>query len=122
MENSKAIQILEALAKGIDPITAEVMPDNHCLQHPDIIRSLFLAIQAMKDNKSKVSKDGRVKDRRLNEGTKWTEEEDLQLKDAFQENSSISNLAKIHQRSYGAIKARLVKHGLIKLDSGDDQS
>ena len=120
MENSKAIQILEALSNGIDPITAEVMPENHCLQHPDVIRSLFLAIQVMKmkDIKGKAIND---KARRLNEGVKWTEEEDLQLTNGFQRNISISDLAKTHERSYGAIRARLIKHGLIS-DPVDKQS
>jgi hypothetical protein len=116
MENSKATQILEALANGIDPISGEVLPSEHFLQHPDIIRSLFLASQVMK---GKITK---IKGHRLNEGARWTNEEDEQVKNEFQNNIPVAEIAKAHQRSYGAIRSRLIRHGLIDKDAYGEQS
>ena len=47
-------------------------------------------------------------------GARWSEEEDDSLDLEFSSGMSISEIAKKHERSYGAIKARLIKHGLIE--------
>lgn len=47
-------------------------------------------------------------------GASWTEEEDKQLDDEFCSNMKISEIARIHDRTNGAIRARLKKHGLIE--------
>ncbi len=46
-------------------------------------------------------------------GTAWTEEEDKRLDEEFLSGMDIAQMAKIHDRTYGAICARLKKHGLI---------
>ena len=47
-------------------------------------------------------------------GASWSEEEDKQLDEEFKGGMKISEMAKIHNRSNGAICARLRKHGLIE--------
>lgn len=47
-------------------------------------------------------------------GTSWTEEEDRQLDDEYGAGMKISEIAKVHDRTRGAISARLKKHGLIE--------
>ncbi|MCD7716322.1 MAG: DNA helicase RecQ [Lachnospiraceae bacterium] len=47
-------------------------------------------------------------------GKSWTEEEDKQLDDEYQSGMTISGIARIHDRTNGAIRARLKKHGLIE--------
>lgn len=44
---------------------------------------------------------------------KWTEQEDSQLIDEFKRGLSIKEIANIHKRKTGGIRARLKKHGLI---------
>ncbi|MGN8055089.1 hypothetical protein ACTJKN_02375 [Pedobacter sp. 22163] len=39
----------------------------------------------------------------------WSEEEDNLLTQRFSEGAKITQLAKLHSRTYGAIKARLIK-------------
>ena len=46
-------------------------------------------------------------------GAPWSEEEDKQLDEEFKGGMKISEIAKIHDRTNGAIRARLRKHGLI---------
>lgn len=47
-------------------------------------------------------------------GASWSEEEDKQLDEEFNSGMKISEMAKIHDRTNGAIRARLRKHGLIE--------
>jgi len=44
----------------------------------------------------------------------WSEEEDVLLAERFGNGSKITELARIHSRTYGAIKARLIKLGLLQ--------
>ena len=60
-----------------------------------------------------VTKDIK-KQQKVNAGAKWSKEEDDRLDQEFSSGMSISEIAKKHERSYGAIKARLIKHGLIE--------
>ena len=46
-------------------------------------------------------------------GASWSEEEDKQLDEEFKGGMKISEIAKIHDRTNGAIRARLRKHGLM---------
>jgi hypothetical protein len=48
------------------------------------------------------------------QGQPWTTEEDSLLLKAFNEGKKISELAKLHGRSYGAIKARLIKLEMLE--------
>ena len=54
------------------------------------------------------------KQQKVNAGVKWSKEEDDRLDQEFSSGMSISEIAKKHERSYGAIRARLIKHGLIE--------
>lgn len=47
-------------------------------------------------------------------GASWTEEEDRQLDNEYGSGMEISEIAKAHDRTNGAIWARLKKHGLIE--------
>ena len=47
-------------------------------------------------------------------GASWTDEEDKQLDEEYNSGMNISEIAKAHDRTNGAIRARLKKHGLIE--------
>lgn len=49
-----------------------------------------------------------------NQGMPWSEEEDNLLTQRFSEGTKITQLAKLHSRTYGAIKARLLKLELLQ--------
>jgi len=47
MMPNESKQLIEYLAKGIDPITGKVLPNESPYNNPDIIRALFLAVKAL---------------------------------------------------------------------------
>ena len=47
MTHEEAKQIIDVLARGIDPATGEVLPENNPLNGPHVIRALFIAAKAL---------------------------------------------------------------------------
>ncbi len=45
MDVKEAKEIIQFLAKGIDPVTGEMFPDNSPYNHPKVIRALFVAAE-----------------------------------------------------------------------------
>lgn len=106
MELAKAREIIRILADGVDPTTGEVLPAESVYNSPDVIRALFSVLEATTPQpKSNPHR---------NVGNPWTNVEDAQLKDEFTAKMSISDIAKEHGRTYGAIESRLDHLGLKK--------
>lgn len=103
LDNNRHLEILRALAAGTDPVTGEVFPADSPYNTPEIIRALFFAINQLETLAEKGNK-----------GLAWNEEEDKLLAERFGNGSKITQLAKLHSRTYGAIKARLLKLGLLQ--------
>ena len=77
------------------------------------------SVTSIKDDEDvavNTSFDRAAYNRRMNRpdgaGASWSEEEDKQLDDEFNAGMKISEMAKNHDRTNGAIRARLRKHGL----------
>lgn len=87
------------------------MPEDHLLQQPDFVRTLFNAVALLKNGNDILP--GLAK-----QGSPWSDDEDNQLKEAFANDIKISQLAKDHQQTIGAIRSRLKNLGLIK-DNND---
>ena len=104
MDIVKARKIVRILADGIDPTTGEVLPDESVYNSPDVIRALFVLLEAA----AKVQSPTR------NAGKPWNEIEDDKLRDEFAAKIKISDIAKEHGRTYGAIESRLDRLGLKK--------
>lgn len=70
------------------------------------------------DDIGKVTFDRVEYNRKMNRpdgaGASWSEEEDTQLDEEYNSGLKISEIAKAHDRTKGAIRARLKKHGLIE--------
>ncbi|MBB6240529.1 hypothetical protein HDC90_005207 [Pedobacter sp. AK013] len=103
MDNNRNIEILQALAAGTDPVTGEVFRADSPYNQPQIIRALFFALDELRA----VAEKG-------NQGMPWSEEEDAWLAERFGNGTKITELAKLHSRTYGAIKARLLKLQLLQ--------
>jgi LmbE family N-acetylglucosaminyl deacetylase len=112
MEPQKALEIITHLADGIDPHTGEVLPATSPYQHPDTVRALYAAIKALEHQREA---NRRQKDLPANAGNPWTEEEEQRLVAGYDDGTSIKDLAAKHQRTEGAIKARLARLGKIDL-------
>ncbi len=112
MDEEQALDLIRPLADGVLPTTGEELPVDSPLQHPHIVRALYLAVQALE-----VQALRRTRQRRLpeNAGKPWSVEEDRRMERAFDGGDSVSRLAETHRRTPAAIQARLVKLG--KLDA-----
>lgn len=76
------------------------------------------AIVSMSDDTDNKAFDraefNRQRNRPEGAGASWSEEEDNILDQEFHSGMSISEIAKLHSRTAGGIRARLKKHGLIE--------
>ena len=106
MEITKTLEIIKALSQGVDPYTGEIYPPDSPYQHPDTIRALFEAIQALE---KMLGRSKRQESLPENAGNAWSIEEDSLLIEQFDKGVSIKELSGDHKRTEGAIKSRLLK-------------
>lgn len=106
MDIIQAKEIVRTLANGVDPTTGEILSAENVYNNPEIIRALFTLLEEV--NKETTRTPLR------NAGKPWTDIEDSKLRDEFLSKLKISDIAKEHGRSYGAIESRLEHLGLKK--------
>jgi hypothetical protein len=106
MDDKKTLEIVRMLADGIDPITGEVFPAQSPYQNADIVRALHKAAEALNITKRKRSLPARA-------GKSWEEDESNLLAERFDSGMPIVEIAKVHERTKGAIAARLVRLGKV---------
>lgn len=115
MNLTDAISIVEALAEGVDPLTGEALPDQSPYHKPSVIRALYTVAYHLRPSDdlsmSRVTSPA-------NAGSPWTVAEDEQLVREFERRMSIPAIAVKHQRTRGAILARLVRLGKIASRAG----
>lgn len=110
MDHEQAADIIRQLGDGLDPNTGQPFPMDSPFQHPQIVRALFVARQAL-DRSS--SGRGKAKPRAEHAGLPWSDDEDRRLAEAYDAGTPAKDLAGQHKRSIAAIQARLVKLGKI---------
>ena len=109
MEREDLLRHLAGWRDGVDPATGVPLPPDHPAHRADFLRVLCAAIDAL----GALHAGGRA-----NAGRPWSPSEDGLLTQAHQAGMSIAELARAHERTPGAITARLVKLGLIPLPHG----
>ena len=109
MNVSDTVKIIELLADGCCPKTGERFPEDSAYQQPEVIRALFVALFALKSLEN--VKPG---DRPTYVGKAWEDLEDRRLCEGFDGGKPVAELAKIHQRTRGAIRSRLKRLGKIQ--------
>jgi hypothetical protein len=112
MEKQTTLQIIQALAQGIDPHTGETFPAASPYQHPDTVRALFQALQALTGAPTDRARPPQGSPE--NAGKPWSDEEDRTLATAFDTGKTIPELAEHHRRTRVAIQARLIRLGKIE--------
>ncbi len=84
--------------------------------HPDAVISM--RSKGSQENKEKNPFDraeyNRSKNRPDGAGASWNEEEDARLDQEYKSGMKISEIARLHSRTLGGIRARLKRHGLIE--------
>lgn len=108
MSPEQARQLVASLADGLDPDSGELLDDDHLLNRPRVLRALLMAAQALED---KLQARARLRAAPAKAGLPWSEAEDQQLGSEFDQGLSLVELMKAHQRSRGAISARLLRLG-----------
>lgn len=139
MEHDKALNILQALADGTDPLTGKPFAAQSPYQQSDTVRALYHAIRVLENHPAPIrpvadkpavepsataretkakSSNATAKSSPQNAGRAWSEEEEARLATSFDGGKSVLDLATEHQRSRIAIEARLVKLGKLPAPSG----
>ena len=103
MDVQRAKELLTILADGTDPLTGEVLPDDHVCNKGEIVRALNCAVEALSRNRKKPLPE--------NNGKPWTEELDQELCRLFDEGMKTKDLCAHFARTPGAIESRLQRLG-----------
>ncbi|MBM4274099.1 MAG: hypothetical protein FJ134_06525 [Deltaproteobacteria bacterium] len=117
MTTSEALKIVQSLAEGQCPFTGQTFPPGSPFQHVDVVRALFIAINALQRLKEREKRNNNLPDRA---GKPWNEAEDQELCKEYDSGKSIVALANSHKRTRGAIESRLEKLGKIPPKSRSD--
>ena len=119
----QAIEILKKQADKIDPYTGKTLEINNSYDNIELSGALFLVIEFVKEMLPKKPHLRRLRkawlrhERKLRPdmaGQSWQTEESNLLVEQFDKGIGIAELAKLHQRTRGAIRARLKKLGKIE--------
>lgn len=114
MDDSKALDIVTALANGVDPMTGEALAEDSIYQASDVIRALYLAMQALQARRHRRVRSSVIS----NAGKPWTEEEEQRLLAQFDAGASLAELAREHARTVAGVQARLERHGRLQVQAG----
>ena len=110
MDATQALAVVRSLANGVDPETGEVFPPESCYQRPQVVRALYEAGAALE-------RIERFERRKLQmpqkTGEPWSEDEDRKLLAGFDAGRALQELAAAHERTMGAVRARLLKYGRL---------
>lgn len=109
ISDNEKLEIIDALMNGVDPITGEILDDDHLVYTREVKAILVTAQTAL------VRKQEREKSRKPSSGSRWTEEEDAKLIEEYKKGLSIKEIAEMHGRSSLAISKRLIDKSLIEI-------
>lgn len=112
MNAKDAYTLLETLLDGIDPITGDMLPEEHVCQEPAVLRALHRALAALQNDMEKAANaefttDAERKSRYPRAGKPWTEEDDETLLEMWKRGESTHRIAKALQRSSYAVYRRM---------------
>ena len=121
MEREDLVRHLAGWRDGIDPASGTALPADHPAQRTDFLRVVCSAIDALSSAPMPASAPPRTALRnagRANAGRPWSAAEDALLEQAHAAGMRVAELARAHERTTGAITARLVKLGRIEPPPG----
>lgn len=113
MDDNKALAIVSALANGLNPQTGEPFEVDTPYQALDVIRALYVAVNALELSSRSKARKNRAR-MPANAGKSWSEQEDRELLEKFDAGQSVAQLAQAHERTLAGIQARLKRHGRVQ--------
>lgn len=110
MDAAQALALVRSLANGVDPETGEVFAPETPYQRPQVVRALYEAASALERIERFERRRSQMPQKT---GEPSSEEEDRKLLAAFDAGRALQELAAAHERTMGAVRARLLKYGRI---------
>jgi hypothetical protein len=110
MEQVQALAVVRSLANGVDPETGEVFAADSAYQRPLVVRALYEAAAALERMERFERRKAQMPPKT---GEPWSEDEDRKLLAGFDAGRALQELAAAHERTMGAVRARLLKYGRI---------
>ena len=110
MEAIQALAVVRSLANGVDPETGEVFAPESPYQRPQVVRALYEAATALERIERFERRKAQLPQKT---GEPWNEDEDRKLLAGFDAGRALQELAAAHERTMGAVRARLLKYGRI---------
>lgn len=107
MELIRAVELLEILADGVNPVTGEVLPDDDSCNQAEVVRALHTVLRAVEQEMQPSKKTKKAQPE--NAGKPWTAEDDALLCEMFDAGCDSKELCSCFKRTKGAISARLVR-------------
>ena len=111
MQPSRAVEVLNALIHGLDPLSGEPLPDGSVLHRAEVLRALLSAHDALQQACARAQRRAQLPD---NVGRPWSKAEQAELLAAYKDGETPVALAAKHRRTLRAIEARLERLGLLR--------
>ncbi len=103
MEIQDAINVIRALADGMNPETREVLKEDSICRRPQTVMALNRALAAL------VTQQERELKKPASAGQYWSRSEDKQICEELRKGMDFEEIAKTHNRTVPSIIVRLVK-------------
>ena len=110
METQEAIQVIRALADGLNPATREPLTTDSACRNPQAVMALNRALAAL------VTQQERELKKPAGAGRYWSRTEDQQVCEELRKGTNFDEIAKAHHRTVASIIVRLVKLGKVALN------
>lgn len=104
------LEIIKHLSNGINPLTGEMLEDEHICQNAKISRALMVSVKSLENEIKRLERKNNLP---KNAGNPWSSEEDDNLIMKFDNGNSVKELSEILERTEGSIQSRLAKHGKL---------
>ena len=102
--------VLMALIQGVHPTTSEDLPKDTIVNDIEVNRALHTAITALGLVQARVLRRAQLPEK---VGKTWSKDEEATLREEFQAEFPIAEIAEAHGRTVRAIEARLERMGLM---------
>lgn len=115
MNAKDAYTLLETLMDGVNPITGELLPEDHVCHEPAVLRALHKALVALRNSDDMPVDDTALVNRngKLNAGRPWTQKDFDWLKQLHEAGASMEEMCHLLQRRKRGIEKQLIYLGLM---------
>lgn len=114
MTNEAALRIISQMAEGIDPMTVEVLPDEHLCNNGQVIRALYAARHSLerRTDAPKRERQSPPPSPKRNAGRPWTQEDNEQLRGLYRDGMSVDYICYVLSRRPRGVDKQLRRLGL----------